>query len=608
VNTSLGRLGMTHHDPQGKMIMASPIAIARAAACLFGLIALLAALQASPAAACMGPHTRTFPVCEISTPRDGERVTAIYVHGGQGLSSVALGSDDQVTEVVDIEVEAGDKPHYIALSSGKPVIWRFTGRVDTVSRVVVFGSQLSGSSYAGIVGIDPGRILFTKADLEKLKNIRATTCDSFYSACEISSYFDVSKAGRMELAGPAPARRHRVDQFVERFTAGTIRIPQDGWIEIGIPDPRAAGPAPANGRHEAFRGFFYSKSSQSYERGLIRLDADSVVSQEKVSEYRTLPGPAGIRQLLESGALVPPGTPQFDAAYEKWNESLSRLYGSHLDPSFLFNYHVDYLLTRPARLPAGLLSPVFLVAEDVETPQIPRDALGACLFFADQRELTVAGYLDPRCDRNGLFALGGQHSDLASMTRSLDRKKRWTESEKEECRIFYFEDGSAFFAGIAAKDRSGWGGPGAVVLRRPVDIVIKRPGKIALYLEMWGGPVDWHIKAAPNSELSAVLLGSLDFANRKDVVHGVDQSVPIQQIRWPQAEIRKGSSLTIVANPCREFTPSRYAHLGGPAALALDESLKASAGRGLDRLLRAVNGGDWPPISADGPRLTFVIE
>jgi hypothetical protein len=42
--------------------------------------------------------------------------------------------------------------------------------------------------------------------------------------------------------------------------------------------------------------------------------------------------------------------------------------------------------------------------------------------------------------------------------------------------------------------------------------------------------------------------------------------------------------------------------------LALDESLKASAGRGLDRLLRAVNGGDWPPISADGPRLTFVIE
>src|SRR5262249_29949222 len=183
---------------------------ARAVAYLFGLIALLVivTLQASPAAACMGPHTRTFPACEISTPRDDERVTAIYAHGGQGLSSVALGSDYRVTEVVDIEIEAAEKPHYIALSSGKPIIWRFTGRVDTVSRVVVFGSQLSGSSYAGIVGIDPGRILFTKADLEKLKSIRATTCDSFYRACEISSYFDVSKAGRMELAGPEPARRH----------------------------------------------------------------------------------------------------------------------------------------------------------------------------------------------------------------------------------------------------------------------------------------------------------------------------------------------------------------------------------------------------------------
>src|SRR5215813_9333175 len=184
------------------MIMGLRVATARAAAYLFGLIALLVTLQARPAAACMGPHTRTFPACEISTPRDDERVTAIYVHGGQGLSSVALGSDDRVTEVVDIEIEAAEKQHYIALSSAKPIIWRFTGRVDTVSRVVVFGSQLSGSSYAGIVGIDPGRILFTKADLEKLKSIRATTCDSFYAACELSSYFDVSKAGRMELAGP----------------------------------------------------------------------------------------------------------------------------------------------------------------------------------------------------------------------------------------------------------------------------------------------------------------------------------------------------------------------------------------------------------------------
>src|SRR5262245_9044053 len=175
------------------MIMALQIVAARAAANLFGLIALLVTLQASPATACGGPHTRTFPACEISAPRDDERVTAIYAHGGQGLSSIALGDDERVTEVVDIEVEVADKPHYIALSSGKPIIWRFTGRVDTVSRVVVFGSQLSGSSYAGIVGIDPGRILFTKADLEKLKSIRATTCDSFYRACEISSYFDVSK-------------------------------------------------------------------------------------------------------------------------------------------------------------------------------------------------------------------------------------------------------------------------------------------------------------------------------------------------------------------------------------------------------------------------------
>jgi hypothetical protein len=39
-----------------------------------------------------------------------ERVTVIYVNRGKGLSSVTPGSDAFVTEVVDVEIEAGEKP------------------------------------------------------------------------------------------------------------------------------------------------------------------------------------------------------------------------------------------------------------------------------------------------------------------------------------------------------------------------------------------------------------------------------------------------------------------------------------------------------------------
>jgi hypothetical protein len=52
-----------------------------------------------------------------------ERTAVIYTAGGKSPSSATLGSDSIVPETVDVEIDPADKPHYIALSSGKPVIW-----------------------------------------------------------------------------------------------------------------------------------------------------------------------------------------------------------------------------------------------------------------------------------------------------------------------------------------------------------------------------------------------------------------------------------------------------------------------------------------------------
>ena len=87
--------------------------------------------------ACMGPHQRMFPTCEINAPHGDERTTIVYVNSGNALSSVTPGSDGIVTEVVDVEIGLADKPHYIVLSNGKPIIWRFTG-ASMPYRVLLF--------------------------------------------------------------------------------------------------------------------------------------------------------------------------------------------------------------------------------------------------------------------------------------------------------------------------------------------------------------------------------------------------------------------------------------------------------------------------------------
>jgi hypothetical protein len=463
------------------------------------LILLLAA-RLENAQACLGPHQRTFPTCEIGAPRSDERTAVVYVNGGSALSSVTPGSDGMVTEVVDVEIGVADKPHYIVLSSGKPIIWRFKGRIDAISRVVVLGSQFNGGTRNGVVGVPRDRIVFARTDVEKLKSRMTTrsSCDSFYGACEASAYFDIPRADRMHLAGDAPSERYGADQFVERVTGDVIRIPQDGWTEVGERESWrqwADGWQSKLGRHELVGGEGYIETSQNYERGLIKIDAASVVSPETVRDYSILPAAEGIRQLLADGSLAGPDDARFKAAYERWNERISRPYRSKLDPGFLFSYKVSYLTTRPMTLPAALYRTAFLVDEGVDAPDMSGNSYRACLYYADLRGIQVdpRKSRDPRCVGEspllGSLVFSESERQIASAAWSFDRMQQASQADKDKCKILTVA-GDAYFAGIAVSESAAR--PPAAARRR-IDVIVERPGKVALYLEKSSGRTDWYI-------------------------------------------------------------------------------------------------------------------
>jgi hypothetical protein len=527
-----------------------------------------------------------------------------------------------VTEVVDVEIGVADKPHYIALSSGKPIIWRFTGRIDAISRVVVLGSQFNGTTRSGVVGVPHDRILFVKTDMEKMEKrmqVRSS-CDSFYWACEASAYFDISKADRMELAGDAPSERYGVDQFVERVKGDVVRIPQDGWVEErGAVQKTASGWQIMPGRHESASGEGYVETSQNYERGLIKIDAASVVSPETIRDYSILPGVAGIRQLLADGSLIGPDDARFKAAYDRWNERISRPYRSRLDPDFLLSYKVNYLTTRPMTLPAGLNRVALLVGEGVEAPDMNSNHYMACLYYADLRDIQVDPHKsrDPRCMSGPPFLAGSlvlSESDrqIATVALSLDRIQQASQADKDKCGVLTVA-GDAYFAGISVSESAAFR-PSDAVPRRRIDVIVKRPGKVALYLEKSNGRTDWHILPSAQTQITNVVLsqaplrlsrvgGSLvEEPGQHSEIRGLDPSVPIQTIPRRPA-VGTGSD-------CDSFRPPRHAYLGGPAALLLDQDLQVLAGRGLDSLLRNTNDGSWPPVVSDqdAPRVSLVIE
>jgi hypothetical protein len=447
----------------------------------------------------------------------------------------------------------------------------------------VLGSQYNGAARSGVVGVPRDRIVFAKTDMEKLKNRRPTSCDSFYSACEASAYFDIPKADRMQLAGDPPSERHRVDQFVERLRGSVVRIPQDGWIEAEArgrwqtkADGWTAMSGPALGRYEPFGGTGYVETTQNYERGLIKIEAASVVSQETVRDYSILPATAGIQQLLADGSLVGPDDAGFKAAYDKWNERISRPYRSKLDPNFLFSYKVNYLTIRPMTLPAGLDRVALLVGEGVEAPDMNGNFYWACLYYADLRDVRLdpRKSRDRRCAVSGNLVLSRSESSLALMAQSLERMQQASQVDKDKCRGLTVAS-DAYFAGVAVSEGAAWRPAATDTSRRRIDVIVRRPGKVALYFEMWGGRTDWHILPSAQTQITNVVLGEVvALRGPWHEVRGLDPSVSIQTI--PSKSMESG---------CHQFNPSRYAYLGGPAVLALDEGLRVLAGRGCCAIL-----------------------
>jgi hypothetical protein len=87
---------------------------------------------------------------------------------------------------------------------GKPIIWRFSGRLDLVSRVIVLGSQYRDNTKFGIIGIPRNSIFTPDANITAVTDLPWTTCTSKYYVCEASVYFNIPEADRMEVLGPTP--------------------------------------------------------------------------------------------------------------------------------------------------------------------------------------------------------------------------------------------------------------------------------------------------------------------------------------------------------------------------------------------------------------------
>ncbi len=263
------------------------------------------ASSAASAAARLRVPTDLRATCEMPKASSAAKVILLSAYETEALSNVALGSQDDVTGVGNINVEPGEGPLYIVIATYRPTIWRFYGAVERVERAVLISNRYVAGieknkikQASGAIGLPEERLSFQP---------RHNCLNQFSEAPSIGS----AQATGLVLS----AAGKRVDVVAAKYKVSGFSVPS-GKLELIEKDrpqvlviEKSGGSLVVEGDASKIR---VQTPSGSLERelyrfnpgGVINVDAKRVVASVPAEPYEVLPQQAGLIQLVQSGALT----------------------------------------------------------------------------------------------------------------------------------------------------------------------------------------------------------------------------------------------------------------------------------------------------------------
>jgi hypothetical protein len=242
--------------------------------------------------------------CEMPPASEKAKVVVLSSYETEALSSVTLGSQDNVVHAGRVVVEPGDEPLYVVIASYSAMIWQFSGAVERVERLVMASSSTGPNrgdpkerSLVGATGIAQ----------EKVSFFSKSNCLAYFSETPSSASLQTVAAIRAG-AGKAPetvSAKYSVASFkVPSGATESVREPGKGALIIektqgtlklvGNANGIIVQSGPSRAKDEMYR---FSPG------GVIEIDPKTVVSSVPVTSYEMLPQQAGLVQLLASGSL-----------------------------------------------------------------------------------------------------------------------------------------------------------------------------------------------------------------------------------------------------------------------------------------------------------------
>jgi hypothetical protein len=224
--------------------------------------------------------------CAVPRPTKDASIVLFNAYSAEGLSSVAIGSQDQVTEASRVIIESGDQPLYLVLIAHRRMMWKFEGAVGRVQRVVLVAIAGSGAAPTpvGATGLPRNVITFGGSG----------NCMTFWVNMH-GRYPDlVQRYSRLLFLREPNVVAQAENVWNLRLPSGQVSAPTriEQQRTLPIDNPTAVE---LNRIREQM--LLYSPG------GLVPIDLAAVVAAQPAERYEVFPGNAGLLQLMLEGAI-----------------------------------------------------------------------------------------------------------------------------------------------------------------------------------------------------------------------------------------------------------------------------------------------------------------
>ena len=156
--------------------------------------------------------------CEMPAASEKARVVVLSSYETEALSSVTLGSQDNVVHAGRVVVEPGNEPIYVVIASYSPTIWQFSGAVERVERLVM-ASARTGRTAA--IPINARWSARTGIVQDKV---------SFFSKSNCLTYFNEtpSSASLQTLAAIRSGTGKAPETVAAKYSVAVFKVPSGG--------------------------------------------------------------------------------------------------------------------------------------------------------------------------------------------------------------------------------------------------------------------------------------------------------------------------------------------------------------------------------------------